>query len=320
MEISEKNRPVKIGVYSLWGLTIFLMVFIFYIVGTNQRLFTPRYVMYLFLPNAQGMAKGAFVTVSGIKAGVVSNLELGEQEGQPGIRVTLKISKTFANRITSTSVATINTMGVLGDKYVDIIPGKVTDPLLPAGSSLQVRMPMDLGQFLTNANAALTEFEATLANVHQITDQALAGTGVLGTLTSDPSARNDLVQLLKNLKYVSHRIAAGTGTAGQLVQDTLLYHRLNRTAENLDRITTQIKLGQGTLGKLVADTSFYRRVNNIAVQTDSLLGKLQGNGSAGKLLNDDQLYDRLVTLTRSLTELTEDLKKNPKKYVSFSVF
>lgn len=320
MKISEKNRPVKIGVYSLWILSLSLFLFIFYIVGSNQRLFTPKRSFYLFLPNSQGLIKGAFVSLSGLKVGVVSGLELAEQREQPGIRIEIKISTAFADRITQSSVAVIRTMGVLGDKYVDIVPGTARELPLAPGSVIPTENPADMSALFGDASAALTEFQGILANLHVITEQALAGTSMLGTLTTDRTARDNLVQLLDNINRISSRIAAGQGTAGQLIQDPTLYGKLNRTVDNLDAISTQISQGQGTLGKLVADTTFYGRVNSIADRTDTLLKTLQGDGTAGQLIKDEELYTRLLSLTRSLTELTEDLKKNPKKYVSFKIF
>lgn len=320
MKISDKNRPIKVGVYSLWMLSLFLFTFIFYIIGSNQRLFTAKRSYYLFLPNSQGLIKGAFVSLSGLKVGVVSNLELAEEQGQSGVRVEIKISTAFSSRITPASIAAIRTMGVLGDKYIDIIPGAASDSALAPGSMIPTEIPTDMGQLFGAASTALSEFQQILTNLHIITDQALAGTSMLGTLTSDRNARDNLVQLLHNLNRISSRIAAGQGTAGQLVQDPTLYTNLSRTAANLDAITTQVSQGQGTLGKMVTDTTLYGRMNGIAVRTDTLLRTLHGDGTAGRLLKDEELYTRLLSLTRSLTELTEDLKKNPKKYVSFKVF
>jgi len=48
--------------------------------------------------------------------------------------------------------------------------------------------------------------------------------------------------------------------------------------------------------------------------------RLQGDGTAGRLLKDRALYEQLVQLTRSLDALVKDMKANPGKYVTFELF
>jgi phospholipid/cholesterol/gamma-HCH transport system substrate-binding protein len=46
----------------------------------------------------------------------------------------------------------------------------------------------------------------------------------------------------------------------------------------------------------------------------------KGEGSFGKLMNDDSLYVHLDASSKNLSLLLEDMKSNPKRYVQFSVF
>ncbi len=321
MQISSKNRPIKIGVISLWGLTVFLIIFIVLIIGKNQKLFTPKYSLYMFVPNAQGLNPGAFITLSGLKVGVVGDMKFAKRNSQQGILVELKINRDYANMITSSSVATINTMGMLGDKYVDISLGDLSDPVLKEKEFITTNPPLDLGAIASNASAAISEFQIALKNINKMTEEALNGSGVLGMLIRDNSTQQNLTQLLTNLNDISSRIEQGKGNFGQLVQDTTLYVSLKNTATNLEKISSKIERGEGSLGKLVADTTLYARLNSISALTDSLVQNLrEGKGSTGKLLKDEKLYDQLLFLTKSLNELTEDIKKNPKRYVTIKVF
>lgn len=321
MQISGSSRTVRIGVLSLWALALFIILFIFYIVGTNQKLFTNKYHLYMFIPNAQGLNPGAFITLSGLKAGVVGEMKFAEKDSLRGIVVDLKIDRQFADKITTSSIATISTMGILGDKYVDISLGNSNDPPLQEGSFIQTSPPSELSSIIASASDAIAEFKRTLENINAISQQVRAGSGPLGLLLTDPSTRNQVVQLLKNLNNIAEQIHSGRGSLGQMVQDSSLFASLNHTATNLDQITSKINQGQGSLGKLVADSSLYVRLNAISMITDSLLNRLQrGEGSGGKLLKDEILYQQLLSLTRSLTNLTEDIKQNPKKYVTIRVF
>jgi len=321
MQISSRSKSVRVGVISLWGLTLFLIIFIILIIGKNQKLFTPKYSLYMFVSNAQGLNPGAFITLSGLKVGVVGKMKFTQKNEQQGILVELKINRYYANMTTSSSVATINTMGMLGDKYVDISLGELSDPVLKEGEFILTNPPLDLAAIASNASAAISEFQLTLKNINKVTEQALNGSGMLGLLIKDKSAQNNLAQLLHNLNHISTQIEKGKGNLGQFVQDTTLFFLVKNTATNLDKISSKIQQGKGSLGRLVTDTALYARLNSISILADSLLyGMQQGEGTAGKLMKDEQLYNQLLFLTKSLNTLTEDIKKNPKKYVTIKVF
>lgn len=321
MQISSKDRSVKIGVMSLWALAIFIISFIFYIIGTNQKFFTSKYRLYMFVSNAQGLNPGAFITLSGLKVGVVGEMEFAKKDGQQGIVIELKINRKHTKMITTSSVATINTMGILGDKYVDISLGDFAEVPLTEGMFIKANPPLDVSAIATSATGAIEEFKTTLNNVNKLTQQALDGSGVLGMLIADKTAQNNLAQLLDNLNRISDQINKGEGNFGKFVQDSSLFFSLKNTAANLDQISSKINRGQGSLGKMVVDTTLYARLTSISVLTDSLLNGFQrGQGSTGKLLKEDDWYNQLLSLTKSLTALTEDIKKNPKKYVTIKVF
>jgi phospholipid/cholesterol/gamma-HCH transport system substrate-binding protein len=46
----------------------------------------------------------------------------------------------------------------------------------------------------------------------------------------------------------------------------------------------------------------------------------KGKGSLGKLMKDEELYNKLNATANSADLLLKDMKENPKRYVSFSVF
>ena len=321
MEIHNKNRPLKFGVAAFLTFATLLIILIVYIIGSNQRVFDSKYPLYMFLPNVQGLESGAFVTLSGLKVGVVGDLSFSRQDEEQGILIELKINRKYAPMITTSSRATIKTMGILGDKYVDITLGDLDDPKLQGGDYLTSITPLDADALLNMASNTMAGLQGTLDNINQITHAALSGEGMLGLLVQDNTARQNLVASLGNLKRITDRVVAGRGSVGQFLSDTTMYSSLNQTVGSLTSITGKIERGEGSMGKLVNDASLYDRFSRIATRTDSLLAKLNSqDGSAGKLINDKELYDQLVNLSKSLNELTTDFKANPKKYVSFSFF
>ncbi len=68
------------------------------------------------------------------------------------------------------------------------------------------------------------------------------------------------------------------------------------------------------------DPALYNRVNSLAERLDSLTGQLnEGQGTAGRLLHDKQLYDNLNGAANELRGLVTDIRKDPQKYLRVKV-
>ncbi len=320
MEQSDKNKGQKTSVLLMLALALFLVGFIFYIVGSNQKFFNAKYPLHLFLEKAEALNPGAFVTISGLKVGVVGDIKFARRNHQQGILVELKIDNNYAEQITASSRASVKTMGILGDKYVDISLGKLSELPLQPGDFVRSEASLDMGALLADAASSVTELGGLLTNLKQLSAQMLQGQGAVGKLLSDDTMAADLHNIVRHVNNVSEDLERGRGNAGKILQDSLLYQSLLNTSKQLDTITRRIDDGHGTIGKLVADSTLYPRLRSIAIQSDSLLNKLHGNGTFGQLLNDEKLYKEFQMLTRELLDLTKDIKKHPKKYGSFSIF
>lgn len=321
MAFARKDRNVSLGVFLMFMLGFLLIGFIVYIIAKNQKMFDKKYSLYMYLPNAQGLNSGAFVSLSGLKIGVVGKMHISLEEGRRGIIAELKIGQEYAHHITASSVAMIKTMGILGDKYVDIDIGNPEEPALQPGAFITSDPGVDPYAFFDDASELLTGLKRTLYNVDSLTGEAKQGRGIIGKLFKDPIAEGNFTRLMANLDKISGRLARGEGTAGKILQDTTLYARLNRSSANFQAILDSLHNGKGTFAQLLADTAFFPRVQAISTKTDSLLYRLQyGGGTAAQLLNDKQLYQNLVNLSRSLDSLSTDLKKNPGRYVQIKVF
>jgi phospholipid/cholesterol/gamma-HCH transport system substrate-binding protein len=88
----------------------------------------------------------------------------------------------------------------------------------------------------------------------------------------------------------------------------------------MDRITARLDRGEGTAGKLLTDKELYERVNAMAGRLEQITTKLdQGQGTAGQLLQDRQLYENMNAAASELRSLIGDIRKDPKKYLNVRV-
>ncbi len=320
MESLKKSGSFKISVFLMIALSTVLLGVIFYIVGSNQKLFAHKYSLYLFKSRAESLVPGAFITLSGLKVGVVGRMELTNKGPQPGVLIELKIDKKYREFITRSSVAQIKTMGVLGDRYVDISLGKAGEAPLPEGAKINSKDSPDVEQLLADAVASMAELKTVLGNLNRLTVQMVDGPGTVAALVGDPKMADDLKQTLDNLNGISSALRNGSGSAARLLNDSSLYAVLLTTTRQLQRVTRHIAAGKGSVGKLVFDSATAQHWQNVARAADSLLTALNGNGTVGALVKKPDYYRELFALTKQLRALIEDIKKHPKKYGSFHLF
>ena len=95
---------------------------------------------------------------------------------------------------------------------------------------------------------------------------------------------------------------------------------LTSASGNFDQITGRLNRGEGTAGKLLTEKELYDRINSVAARLDSVTTDLsKGQGTAGQLLQDKQLYDNMNAAASELRGLIADVRKDPKKYLNVRV-
>jgi phospholipid/cholesterol/gamma-HCH transport system substrate-binding protein len=121
----------------------------------------------------------------------------------------------------------------------------------------------------------------------------------------------DLTKLVAQLSAV---------TAEQSKQLTLTQQTVRRTLASVDstKVDSTVQNLRATSAQL---EQLARDVKQTNAQVQGVLDKVSnGNGTAGKLLNDPAVYARLDTLLLRVDSLVMDLKKNPKKYINLRIF
>ena len=86
---------------------------------------------------------------------------------------------------------------------------------------------------------------------------------------------------------------------------------------NFEILSNKLNQGQGTMGKLMNDDVLYQRLNAVTTNLEQLTAKLnQGQGTMGQLMNDKQLYDNINRTMTEMQSLLVDIRKDPKKFLN----
>jgi phospholipid/cholesterol/gamma-HCH transport system substrate-binding protein len=316
-------EQLKVGVIILVAMAI-LTVAVFKL-GEAANLFSKRYTLVALLPSANGLRVGGSVTVAGQLAGTVSAIEFltPDADTTRNLRVEVEIDQGLQQQVREDSRARIRTLGLLGDKIVDISPGTPRFAVLPANDTIQVEAALDYETVLLQASGAVTDMVQLTRDLRGITGGIARGEGTVGQLLTNRSLYDELNGTLARTNALVTRLQAPNGSLGKLLDDPALYQNLNGMISSVDTLVRQMRAENGTLGKIMRDDSLYTNLVGITRGADSLVKQLtRGNGFAAKMLKDETLYEQLTKTVTDLNAILEDVRKNPRKYTKgiISVF
>ena len=311
-------RNLRVGVFFLVSFAILVASLL--VVGTNTRMFERKYELVMYLPNAQQLDKGAMVALAGLEVGRIKNISLVEKDGTVVVQLKLLVPLARQAQITSSSVASVRTVGVLGDRFIDITIGDPNEAALAEGSELQVDTPTDWPATFQRARGALDDFLELIAQGAQLIRNVNEGDGTVAMLLNDPIMADGLRQSAANLSNVTGDLRDGKGTLGKLIKDPLMAQKMDQAVTRLDSLLILADSGDGLISRLLRDKSMADAVSRAIAGTDSFVLDLQGDGTLGKLARDDELYVLLTASADSLRALMADIKKHPEKYLDLSLF
>jgi phospholipid/cholesterol/gamma-HCH transport system substrate-binding protein len=257
------------------------------------------------------------VTIDGVVAGTVDDvrfLPVGNDTTR-NLRLSLSIDRRLQPQVRADSRASLRSLGLLGDKILDIRSGTPRYNMLAPGDTVPVTPTIDVDDVLAQASMVVEDLVQLTADLKSITGGIVHGDGTMGQLVTNRSLYDQLTGTLTRVDAVLARFENPHGTVGRLIDDPQLYTSLVAAVSGVDSVLGQLTRHQGTVGRLLYDDTLYSHLVATATGADSLIHQLNsGQGTAGKLVRDQQLYDQLTQAVTSLNGLLADIKQNPRKY------
>ena len=277
------KREVKIGLF-LSGAILILAVFIF-IVGDLTTLFQkPGYPLYLYFDSAAGLEKNTIVKLAGVNIGYVNDIRLKEGQAE----VTLDIDNNVKLRKGST--ATLAALGLLGEKYLEILPGKQRSFCQP-GDTIAVLPSVSfdrLGSELVTVSDDIKETGKILRDI--IGDEETQG--------NIKDILNNLAQFASDLKDLSGETKENLGLSIQKTSEAIqsFDNRVNDLAQSMDELILSLKdLVEENRESIKMNLENISALLNKAEKSRQLLDKTitninEGEGTLGKLVKSPDLY------------------------------
>ena len=299
------RKDLKVGILVLSALVV-LYLGIDFLKGSD--VFHPARTYFVYYHNVDGLTASNPVMFNGFQVGLVKRIEILQGEARP-VRVELEINKSIVIRHDGQALLSNN--GLLGGKMIVLDPGKGKE--LTEGDTLRAAvapgfttMLEDKAQPMVNQVSHLVKTVDTLVSSFQPTAARLGETLESVKRLSDAStgvvsdSRKEIHEITGNLQKLSVSLLDAEKQLKKILEKT------NTIGDSLSRADVA-----------GAIHSLHRSTDQL---NQTLDGINQGQGSLGKLLKSDSLYQNLNASAASLDALLEDMKANPKRYVHFSVF
>jgi phospholipid/cholesterol/gamma-HCH transport system substrate-binding protein len=325
--MQRMSPEAKVGLLVLAGLL--LLVYMSFKVGKIGFGAGGGYTVTLELDNAAGLAREAEVLVAGIPVGIVQGIGLKDGRALLSLRLRDEV------QLPVDSSGSLRTHGVLGEKYVEIVPGTSSRYLADGDTLAAGAPPGDLDRLVTNLNAISTDIKRVterLANVlgNQEGEDNLREI-VTGLRDTAVSLRQVVAENRETLRGTLENFAAVSGDLRELlaqnrsnIDESLANARtFTRTlAERTPAIARNLEELTGNLGAVVAENrdDFRASVANLRVaseklsvtldQVDALVTAANSpEGTLGKLIHDDSLHRELQDAVGELRTVLGRLEK-----------
>ena len=252
--MKERLTDIKVGFFVFLGILLICMMIL--LVGSDRLFFKTDYTVFAKFENIMGLQKGAKVRLSGYNIGTVKNIFFSATPGDTYVIVELSLDATKRKYIREDSKASINTIGVLGDKYIELTFGGPDKQILDPGAFVRTESPRELTDYMNRLGGVLAKID----NIMSFIDERLQSYQKEGTLKN---ITDNLEKITSNLASLTTEIKDGKGILHNLVYEEQDGKNLSTTLSELKEITWKINRGKGTIGALVNDPTAYEDLKAI---------------------------------------------------------
>lgn len=186
----EKLFELKVGIFIMIGIAI-LFIIVFSIGDIN--LVKKGYHIKVDFNFVDGIGGSAPVRVAGVGVGQIDGLKLYYDEKDKKTKAQLNAWIKEGVKVEEDAVATVNTLGFMGEKYLEIFPGTAGKPFLKNGDIL-------VGKDPTAVNKVYENISNLTDSVKIIVNRLKNGEGTIGKLLTEEKIYNDLEAFVEDIK------------------------------------------------------------------------------------------------------------------------
>jgi phospholipid/cholesterol/gamma-HCH transport system substrate-binding protein len=301
------TRELKTGIVAVAIIALFIWGYN-YLKGLN--LFdAPSKTYFTEYKDVQGLNTSSIVSLNGVEVGKIIAVKFNKDAAKRGW-LTVEFSVETDLEFSKNSIAKIYSTSLMGGKSLALVPsfeGEIAKP----GDFLQGETEADV---ITSVSENLKPLFKKVESAVVSADSVLVGLNEI----MDAKTRADLKSTIAQLNATMLNFNAISKSVNEMVATNK--EKLGNTLTNAELMTSNFAklsdtLANSNLGTTVKNLE--TTVNNL----NSILANVEsGEGTLGKLLKDEAMYNNLTSATKELDELLREMKLHPKRFVHFSLF
>jgi phospholipid/cholesterol/gamma-HCH transport system substrate-binding protein len=309
------TKETRVGTLVLAALVIAAVAI--FLLGRQEHLWERKVGYELRFARTNGLQTGAPVSLAGVPIGSVERLRFAPDTTKNEIVVDIRVDADVASRIRADAKATIRTLGLLGDKAIELVPGENPDAdAIPAGGRIPTADPTDYETVFGQSGDIVSNVVEVTAALKDVLQSIQRGEGLLGamlrnrefgdrTLESLQGTLSNLKETTGTLDRLLQSVEKGEGLLGRLVRDPKLAASLDHSLQSIERVARRLERGRGAAMRLLEDETYGdrllakldRAVDDLAQVAQKLN---RGDGTLGKLINEHTLHDEATGLVRDV--------------------
>jgi len=298
------SREIKTSLLVIFGIGFFYFGFNFL---KGSSIFSKQKIVYAVYDEVEGLSIGADVNINGLSIGKITKIDFVPNSTK--ILVTMRIRADL--NFSKSSSAILYEAGLIGGKAILIQTKFEQGKVIKSGDTLPSSTQPGFTELVNQQIAPLQQkLTSTLTSVDELFDGV---SNVLNNQTQE-NLKTTLIELtrtVENINSISKKLDVLLSDNTTAIDTTL--KNLASTSSNLNQISDSLAM--------VNIKSMLDKYNQVAQNLNQILEQVnRGEGTAGKLINDPEVYQHLNETLNALQTLINDLKENPKRYVHFSLF
>lgn len=312
------RKEIRIGILVIAAIIVFIWGYNYL---ENNDLFGKDTKYYAVYPDIKKLSKSNPVRINGVKVGVVQEVKFPLAPGDHRVLVTIGMEKELP--IPKGTIAKIES-DLMGSNMINLKLGSdsgyidVGDTLnAEVATSIQEEVSLQMMPVKRKAESLMLQLDSVLEVVKYVFNE---------------DNRRNIAQSFVSIKKTIDNLESTTSNLDDMVQEE--QNRLNKIVGNVESITTNLKNNEENINKTfdnmanVSDTltkarigETFKKLSKTADDLNRVTGKIEkGEGTLGKLLENDTLYYQLESSAENLDKLVEDIQLNPQRYIHFSIF
>ena len=304
-KMSSISTEAKVGLFVLAALII--LAYMSFRVGEYGFGLKKGYPVNVVFDNVTGLEKDASVQIAGVEVGRVEKISLENGKALVILRIlpSVKLEKDVEAKIKS--------YGILGDKYVDIVPGTKGEAYIMAGGDItRTEQQADIDKLLSELGYIAADVMEVTSSLKKVVGSAEGEANLKAIIENTRSITENLNRVVIQNDEKFNLMIANLGEASA---------EMRKAFSTLNNIVERIDSGEGTIGQLVENTDAFDNLNQTLASLRDITDKInEGKGTIGKLINDEDTVDNLNASLKSLEKSMDGIERYVSRTEQFKTF